>query len=123
MIDNRYGSVMNTPPEPSREKRNSVIVRAAVSMPGGSPVERRVRNLSRSGACIENAGDFATGMLLRLEMGHITELTGEVVWVKDRLAGVRFAEPIDLDEARKPRGVGAVPKAGWIADINDAYRR
>jgi hypothetical protein len=114
---------MNTPPEPSREKRNSVIVRAAVSVPGGPPVEHRVRNLSRSGACIDNTGEFVAGMLLRLDMGHITELTGEVVWVKDRLAGIRFAEPIDLDEARKPRGVTAVPKAGWMANINDAYRR
>jgi hypothetical protein len=114
---------MTIPPEPSREKRNSVIVRAAVRLPGGGQSERRVRNLSRSGACIDNDGDLAAGMMLDIEMGHITELTGEVMWVKDRLAGIRFAEPIDLDEARKPRGVTAAPKAGWMTDINDAYRR
>jgi hypothetical protein len=114
---------MSTPPEPTREKRNSVIVRAAIRLPDGAVSERRVRNLSRSGACIDHDGELSTGMMLRIAMGRIADLTGEVVWVKDRLAGIRFAEPIDLDEARKPRGVTAVPKAGWMAEINDAYRR
>ncbi len=109
--------------EPAREKRNSVIVRAAVAFPGGLPNERRVRNLSRSGACVEHAGELAAGATVQLQMGTITDLAAEVMWVTERLAGLRFAEPIDLDEARKPRGIGTTPKAGWIAEINDAYRR
>ena len=90
--------------DPAREKRNSVIVRALVEAPGGAAVERRVRNLSRSGACVEHAGELRDG-------------------ITDRLAGLRFADTIDLEEARKPRGVGVRPRAGWIAEINDAYRR
>lgn len=109
--------------EPPREKRNSVIVRAAVTPPGGQPTECRVRNLSRFGACVEHAGEFQPGTTVMLHMGALHDLYAEVMWVTDRLAGLRFAEPIDLEEARKPRGIGVKPKAGWIADINDAYRR
>ena len=114
---------MSSPPDHEREKRNSVIVRAAVSFPGSAPAERRVRNLSRSGACVEHDGELQVGATVLLQMGTISDLAAEVMWVTGRLAGLRFAEPIDLDDARRPRGVGIKPKAGWIAEINDAYRR
>ena len=114
---------MTIPTEPPREKRNSVIVRALITPPGGASSERRVRNLSRSGACIDHDGELAAGMRIGIVMGRITDLVGEVVWAKERLAGIRFAEPVDLDEARQPRGTTASAKAGWIASINDAYRR
>ncbi|MCP3734901.1 PilZ domain-containing protein [Sphingomonas sp. RP10(2022)] len=106
-----------------REARRSVIVRALVTAPGGQPVERRVRNLSRSGGCIEQFGELAIGMTVTLHMGTFTALGAQVQWVTDRLAGLQFDETIDLDEARKPRGTGVVAKSGWMADINDAYRR
>jgi hypothetical protein len=109
--------------DPVREKRNSVIVRAAVSVPGGMPVERRVRNLSPSGACVEHDGELRDGDIVQLRLGTLDNLSAQVMWVTGRLAGLHFAQPIDLDEARKPRGIAVKPKAGWIADINDAYRR
>jgi hypothetical protein len=114
---------MPDPVEPPREKRNSVIVRAAVTATNGTTAERRVRNLSRLGACVEHAGELQSGTSVVLHMGTLHDLRAEVMWVTDRLAGLRFAEPIDLEEARKPRGVGIKPKAGWIVDINDAYRK
>lgn len=110
-------------PETNREKRNSVIVRAAVSFPGTSSIERRVRNLSRSGACVEHEGEMQPGATVLLQIGALNDLAAEVMWVTERLAGLRFAEPIDLEEARKPRGAGIKPQVGWIAEINDAYRR
>jgi len=106
-----------------REKRSAVIVRAVVTTPGHDDAERRVRNLSRSGACIDHGGELATGMTVLLQMGTIVGLPASVMWVTDTLAGLQFAERIDLEEARKPRGTGAVPKAGWMADIQHAYRR
>jgi len=109
--------------EPTREKRNSVIVRAAVSLPGCASIERRVRNLSRSGACVEQDGALRPGMTVLLHMGTLNALAAEVVWVTERLAGIRFAEQIDLDEARKPRGIGLQAKAGWMVDMSHAYRR
>lgn len=107
----------------SREKRNSVIVRALVETPDGRERERRVRNLSDRGACIEHDGELQAGMTLVLRMGAISDLYATVRWVSGRLAGLRFSETVNLDEARKPRGAAIQPKVGWIVDINDAYRR
>lgn len=106
-----------------REKRNSVIVRALVMAVGIAPAERRVRNLSRSGACLEHDGTLKAGMTVLMQMGALQDLAAEVMWVTDRLAGVRFAQDVDLDAARKPRGVATVPRAGWIVDADDPYRR
>ncbi|USU06484.1 PilZ domain-containing protein [Sphingomonadaceae bacterium OTU29LAMAA1] len=114
---------MDSPPEPAREKRSSVIVRAIVHGTNGTQAERRVRNLSRSGACIEHDGDLTNGTTVLLQMGALTDLPAVVVWVTERLAGLRFADAVDLEEARKPRGMGVKPKAGWMTDMNDAYRR
>ncbi|MFG6282002.1 PilZ domain-containing protein [Sphingomonas sp. S6] len=113
---------METLPEPTREKRNSVIVRAIVMTADGRSRERRVRNLSRHGACIEHDNDLSTGATVMLHMGSMPDLVATVRWVSDRLAGLSFNELIDLDEARKPRGVGVTPRAGWIADLNNPYR-
>ncbi|MGP7795888.1 PilZ domain-containing protein [Sphingomonas sp. CLY1604] len=110
-------------PESSREKRNSVIVRAAVYLPDGSHSERRVRNLSRSGACIEHDGDVRSGTTVLLQMGRLDDLTADVVWVRDRLAGLRFHEAVDLDEARKSRGIAVPPRAGWMTEMRNAYGR
>ena len=59
-----------------------------------------------------------------------------VVWVKDGLAGLKFAEPIEPEEARaktmiapsraaKPplESPAIAPRAGWIGDLRDAYRK
>lgn len=114
---------MDTIADPIREKRSSVIVRAVVMTADGRSRERRVRNLSPHGACIEHNGDLEAGMTVMLHMGSMPDLVATVRWVSERLAGLRFSELIDLDEARKPRGVGVTPRAGWIADLNNPYRR
>lgn len=114
---------MTAPTDPAREKRNSVIVRAMVQTPDGAADDLRVRNLSRSGACLEHGGQLRDGMTVHMHLGTIDDLVGHIVWATDRLAGVRFEETVDLEEARKPRGIRAVPKAGWMSNINDAYRR
>lgn len=105
---------------PEREKRSGVIIRAAIDL-GSRRVERRVRNLSLSGACIDQEGELTAGQHIRLSMGRLDDLTAEVMWVKDRLAGLKFDRPIDLEAARASRGAG-LAKAGWMTDINHAYR-
>lgn len=114
---------MDMTTDSQREKRNSVIVRAIVRTPGGDEAERRVRNLSRNGACVEHGGELAVGVHVVLHMGTIVGLSGEVMWVTPRLAGLHFGDDIDLDAARKPRGMGARVKAGWMSDIDNAYRK
>lgn len=114
---------MHSDNERPREKRSSVIVRAAVYVCGAAnPFERRVRNLSRFGACLEQTGELEPGAIIMLCVGGLTGLKAKVVWVTDRLAGITFEDAVDLDIAVKPRGSAGAPQAGWMAEINDAYR-
>ncbi|GGB23358.1 hypothetical protein GCM10011380_11350 [Sphingomonas metalli] len=105
-----------------RAKRSSVIIRADIRPADGRAVTRRVRNLSLTGACVDHEGELAVGQRLMLDMGRLDAIEAEVVWVKDRLAGIHFEEPIDLDAARAARGVGRV-ETGWMTNIHHAYRK
>jgi hypothetical protein len=105
-----------------RENRSSVIIRAVVRTASGNEVERRIRNLSVAGACVEHIGDLAPGDNISLEMGSLKHLRAEVIWSREKVAGVSFSHHIDLNEARKPRGTGATIATGWLADLKDAYR-
>lgn len=110
----------NQPPRP-REKRESVIIRAVATLPGGKLREHRVRNLSPSGACIEHDGRLHKGAVLELTIGAVEEIEAQVMWVEAGLAGVQFDWPIDMTEARRPRGAGRAG-AGWVGGMTDAYR-
>ncbi len=56
-----------------------------------------------------------------------------VVWVDGQVAGLKFAEPIDLDAARSktivsngkampvPVSRDPSPTAGWVADLESPY--
>lgn len=109
-----------------RAPRASVILRALIEA-SDMRAERRVRNLSQTGACVDNDGDLVPGMRVLVSMGSLSRIRGEVMWANDRFAGLHFGgQSINLEDARKPRSAtdtGAEPGAGWLADINDAYRR
>ncbi len=105
-----------------REQRSSVIIRAVVRPPVGTATERRVRNLSATGACLDHTGELLPGDDIVLEMGALTDLGAKVRWSAERLAGISFHHPIDLEAARKPRGAAVVVASGWLADLKDAYR-
>src|SRR3954470_21934947 len=62
-----------------RENRSSVIIRAVVRTASGNEVERRIRNLSVAGACVEHIGDLAPGDNISLEMGSLKHLRAEVI--------------------------------------------
>ncbi|UVO50974.1 PilZ domain-containing protein [Sphingomonas sp. SUN019] len=110
--------------DPMRNPRSSVIIRALIEVPGVQS-ERRVRNLSATGACVDDDGTLATGMILRVSMGSIHAIEAEVMWTRATLAGIRFAWPVDLREARRPRGSAArfTAAAGWVVEVDDPYRR
>lgn len=105
-----------------REKRNSVIIRAVVHLPGGRQVARRIRNLSAAGGCMDEAADLAVSDHITLDMGALSALDAEVVWVKNGVVGIRFSAPVDLSAARKPRGATVTVASGRLADPRDAYR-
>lgn len=109
-------------PEKTRDKRSGVILRAAIDL-DGLVVERRVRNLSEHGACVDNADDLVAGTTVTVTMGRLERLVADVVWAKPALAGLRFRRAVDLEAARKPRGSAATAAAGWMTDMGHAYRK
>ncbi|MBV9842416.1 MAG: PilZ domain-containing protein [Sphingomonadaceae bacterium] len=110
---------------PPREPRSSVIIRAVVQADGVAATERRVRNLSAHGACIDHAGDLRSGQSILLGIGAYEAVPAQVIWARDKVAGVRFRESIDLDHARQPRRNEApeIIKTGWLANMPDPYKR
>lgn len=91
---------------PPREPRASVILYARIDHAGRS-VEVRVRNLSATGACIENPGELNQGDQVAVTMGTLLELPAEVMWTSTTLAG--FA----LRRGRDRSGGGAQAPRPW----------
>lgn len=113
---------------PPREPRSSVILYARVETTADGVAEARVRNLSVTGACIDNPGGLAKGQMVRVAMGTLHDLLAEVMWIAPTFAGLHFTNgAIDLAEARKPRArdtaTAQAPSAGWMNHIQHAYRR
>ena len=109
-----------TPPRPAR---SSVILYADVARDGADAVACRVRNLSATGACVDNQAELAEGDRVIVAMGVITPVAADVVWAKPTLAGLRFDREVDLAAARTPRKTGKAASAGWIGGLDDPYRR
>jgi len=107
----------------SGEKRESVMMRALVWMPGARmPSEHRIRNLSPSGACMAQPAWLKRGDTIRITIGHVHDADAEVMWVVQGAAGIRFERPINLAAARRASSPGVV-QAGWMGGMNDFYRR
>jgi PilZ domain-containing protein len=84
---------MDPAPDPNGrlETRSNIFVMAALYAAGGStPV--RVRNMSRAGALIEGSALPPAGTGVRLCRGSVSA-AGQVVWVDQRKAGLRFVSP------------------------------
>ncbi len=110
------------PETPTRPLRSSVILYARVET-ADRAVECRVRNLSTTGACIDNSAALATGDRVQVTMGTVRLLVADVIWAKPTLAGLHFDRKVDIADARKPRAqVAVAPSAGWVARITDPYR-
>ena len=120
----------------SRNNRERVMLSADVrTVLGGTAARHRVRDLSEDGARLDNASLFATGSRLLVTIGALHDLEALVVWVRDGQAGIRFAHRIDTGLARSKAFIrptqpvrsqiaaDTAPHAGWIADLNDPYRR
>jgi hypothetical protein len=101
-----------------RENRSRVIIRAVVHGPCGKEPERRVRDLSSTGACVEQSGNLIAGDAILLDIGMLKGVAGKVVWVTEYLAGIAFAEPIDLAKARKPKPEVVTAASGWVSGFD-----
>ncbi|KQM57159.1 MULTISPECIES: PilZ domain-containing protein [unclassified Sphingomonas] len=113
-------------PFPSRPRRDSVFLKARVES-SDLVVECRVRNLSESGACIDDPVHLPCDGRVLVTMGTLHHLEGRVRWAQDGRAGLLFDHAqVDVAAARRPRG--AVPPAprhlaGWLSNMHSPYRR
>ncbi|MGU3390180.1 PilZ domain-containing protein [Sphingomonas sp. M1A8_2b] len=111
----------------ARATRTSVMLSADVfraDRPGSTA--HRITNISETGICIVQPAGLAPGNVVVLSIGRVEHLPADVVWVRAGLAGLRFHDPIDLALARTRRMAGHVsvpPSAGWLAALNDPYKR
>jgi hypothetical protein len=119
-----------------RQPRSSVLLSAVVEQfGGGAPTTHRVRDLSPGGVRIDKAVGFRKGATVLVTVGALQSVAATVVWVRDGVAGLKFANEIEPDDARakaaigshatargEPNSSGTVPTAGWIRDLNDPYR-
>ncbi|MDK2769492.1 MAG: PilZ domain-containing protein [Sphingomonas sp.] len=120
---------------PPRQPRQQVMLSAEIcGFGGGAPSKHRIKDLSVSGARIDRADGLRPGATVLVSVGVLKAVGATVIWVKDGVAGLRFAETIDPDAARskamiappKPRPPVTIDRgatAGWIQDLHSPYRR
>jgi transcriptional regulator GlxA family with amidase domain len=96
------GADATTPEHPLvREPRQNVMLGAQICGFGArSRTQHRIRDLSRRGARIDQAGSLRVGATVLVSVGLLEEVGATVIWVEADLAGLRFADPIDPSLAR-----------------------
>lgn len=118
-----------------RMPRQQVLLGAEIcGFGGGVPTKHRIKDLSASGARVDRAGALKQGATVLVSVGVLKAVGATVIWVKDDLAGLRFADSIDPDAARS-KAIVAPPKpraarildpgvsAGWVEERDSPYRR
>ena len=115
-----------------RQPRQNVLLGAEIRGFGpGAPTKHRIRDLSSTGARVDRAGSLKVGSTVLVSVGVLEQVGATVIWVRDDLAGLKFAESIDPDAARSKAIVAPAAKseprhdasAGWVADLNNPYRK
>ena len=75
----------------------------AVRFAGDPHVHRlRARDIAAGGVRLAFRGDAIPGDAVTVEFAAIGAVAGTVAWVASGEVGVRFAEPIDPEQARLP---------------------
>jgi len=118
---------MDNQPTIARSPRTSVMLRAQIFAVGDQDAsDHRVVNVSETGLCIAQAADLVAESIVVVSIGSVEHAPADVVWVESGLAGLKFHEPIDVQEARKrnPNAASArPPKSGWMAELRSPYGR
>ena len=118
-----------------RAPRHNVMLSAVVEGFGGAaPTRHRVRDLSTGGVRIDQVVNLKVGATVLVSVGALQAVGATVVWVKDGSAGLKFAQRIDVDEARAKAAIAprlsdghgqkaSTLKAGWMPELRNPYRR
>lgn len=76
-------------------KRQTMVLRVGILEHGGRTAFCIVKNISSHGVQVKLFGRLDCGSDVRLQIGDEEALEGRAVWVRDQLAGVAFAAPLD----------------------------
>jgi hypothetical protein len=104
---------MASSPEQARKKRESVFLTAHVRVFGGEEAStHRARNLSETSVCLDQAESLTAGQTVLIKIGLLDDVGASVIWSEKGLAGLRFAQPINPDAAkRRPKPLHV--EQGW----------
>ncbi|MEG3122789.1 PilZ domain-containing protein [Sphingomonas sp. GB1N7] len=105
-----------------RAKRDSVFRTAGIMLDGGRRIECRVRNVSPTGVGVSHKGDLSTGMAIRIAIGKTPEVAATVAWATEDQAGIAFGAMPKSDDIKIASALPTV-QAGWMAEIDDRYRK
>ncbi|WP_277978797.1 PilZ domain-containing protein [Sphingomonas phyllosphaerae] len=118
-----------------RAERHRVMLGALIERFGhGGATRHRVRDLSTTGVRVDQAERLQRGATVLVTVGSLAAVGATVIWVEQGAAGLRFAQPIDPDDARSKTFVAKpsaptrqrdepLGKAGWLGHIRGAYDR
>lgn len=99
-----------------RSRRSPVLLAAAVEV-ASAQVAVKLRNLSEEGALIEGETLPLEGSKTVFERNELS-LSGRVVWVQGRYAGIAFDEPLNPEEVLRH-----VPAPKPKAQLQGDFRR
>ena len=113
----------------NRRSRRSPVLLAATVEVAGRPVPVKLRNLSEEGALVEADRLPVEGSTTLFRRNELC-LTGKVVWVEGRYAGVAFEQPLKSEQVLrnvptpKPRAAVPFKRPGFASrPLSDDERR
>ncbi|MCW3846313.1 PilZ domain-containing protein [Sphingomonas sp. LB-2] len=94
-----FGEVVPSPPERRAEERQTSLLRVGKLIVGLEQRLCMIRNISSAGAMLRLYQPIDVGTDVEVEVTPDCPVPATVIWVQDDLAGVAFAESIDVVEA------------------------
>jgi hypothetical protein len=110
-----------------RSRRSPVLLAASIEV-DGAPVAVKLRNLSEKGALIEGDRLPPEGLDTWFQRNEL-RISGRVVWVQGKYAGVAFDTPLKREEVLrqvpqpKPRAQSDFRRPGFTCRPLSAYDR
>ncbi len=90
-----------SPPERRTEERHTSLLRVGKLVTAGEQRLCMIRNISNAGAMLRLYQPIEAGVAVEVEITPDCPVPATVLWVQDDLAGIAFAEPIDVVAALK----------------------
>ena len=112
-----FNPVVPAPPERRAETRQTTLLRIGKLITARDERLCMIRNISSAGAMLRLYQPIGVGEEIRMEITPDCPVAATVLWTQDDLAGVEFAEPIDVvaalnggDQAGPYRRVSRMPR-------------